>query len=68
MHVVVKCSFLLICCCKLKIKVKFPPKHYIWREFNQLCVDCLPSISFLCGISVNFQAVVNTTLGIITPK
>ncbi len=48
MHVAVKCSFLLIIYCKLKIKIKL--------ENNQLCADCLPCISFLCDISVGLQA------------
>ncbi len=67
MHVVVKCSFLLIFNFKLKIKAKFPPEHYVLGD-SQLCAGCLPCISFSCGISVSFQAVVNTTPGIIAPK
>ncbi len=63
MHVAVKCSFLFIFHCKLKIKVKFPQKHYVLEE-NQLCADCLPCDSFLYDILVGLQAVVNTTPGI----
>ncbi len=60
MHVVVKCSFLLIFYCKLKIKVKL--------EDDQLRADCFPCFSFSCSIAIGFQALVNTTPGIIVPK
>ncbi len=60
MHVAVSCSFFLFFYCKLDIKVKL--------EDSQLCADCLPCISFSFDILVGFQAVVNTTPGILAPN
>ncbi len=57
MNAAVKCSFLLISNCKLKMKVKL--------EDNQLCADCLPCIRFSFDISVGFQAVVTLDISYI---
>ncbi len=37
-------------------------------KLPQLCADGLPCVILVCDISVGFQAVVNTTPGIITPN
>ncbi len=62
MYVAVKSSFLLIFSSKLKIKVEFPQNITIWRTISFVTIASCISLS--CGISVCFQAVVNTPTGV----